>query len=69
MVKNIYGNAMVENAKGMSVIVGSRYGWGKKETLILTENATFKDCQTKTIYQSGDWKLVSVESNNKIEKE
>ena len=59
-VKNICGSATVENAKGMSVIIGSPYGWGKKETLILAENATFKDCQTKTIYQSGNWELVSV---------
>ena len=61
MVKNIYGNATVENAKGMSVIIGSKYGWNKKDTLILAENATFKDCQTKTIYQSGDWTLVKKE--------
>ena len=64
-VKYIYGSATVKNAKGMSVIVGSRYGWGKKETLILAENATFKDCQTKTIYQSGDWKLVGVDEKDR----
>ena len=68
-VENICGSATVENAKGMSVIIGSKYGWNKKDTLILAENATFKDCQTKTIYQSGDWKLVNIESGNKIEKE
>ena len=51
------------------MIIGSEYGWNKKDTLILAENATFKDCQTKTIYQSGDWKLVGAESKNKIEKE
>ena len=59
-VEYIYDNATVEKAKGISIIVGSSYGWNKKETLILAENATFKDCHTKTIYQSGDWKLVSV---------
>ena len=59
-VKYICGSATIKNAKGLSVIVGSRYGWNKKDTLVLTENATFKDCQSKTIYQSGDWKLVSV---------
>ena len=59
-VKNICGSATVENAKGLSVIIGSRYGWSKKDALVLTENATFKDCQTKTIYQSGDWKLINV---------
>ena len=59
-VEDIYDSATVKNAKGISVIIGSEYGWNKKETLILVENATFKDCQTRTIYQSGDWKLVSV---------
>ena len=56
----ICDSAAVENAKGLSVIIGSRYGWSKKDALVLTENATFKDCQTKTIYQSGDWKLINV---------
>lgn len=60
-VENIYDNATVENAKGMSVIIGGECGWNKKDTLILAENATFKDCQTKTIYQSGDWTLVKKE--------
>ena len=64
-VKNICNSATVKNAKGMSVIVGSQYGWGKKETLILAENATFKDCQTKTIYQSGNWKLVGVDEKER----
>ena len=59
-VKNIYGSATVETVKGTAVIIGSEYGWNKKDTLVLTENATFKDCQSKTIYQSGNWKLVSV---------
>ena len=68
-VEYICDSATVENAKGISVIIGSEYGWNKKETLILAENATFKDCQTRTIYQSGDWKLVSVKNKNKIEKE
>ena len=64
-VKYICGSATVENAKGISVIIGSKYGWNKKETLILAENATFKDCQTKTIYQSGDWKLVGVDEKER----
>ena len=59
-VKYICGSATVEYAKGLSAIIGSPYGWDKKDTLILSENATFKDCQSKTIYQSGNWKLVSV---------
>lgn len=59
-VEYICDSATVKNAKGLSVIIGSRYGWSKKDALVLTENATFKDCQTKTIYQSGDWKLINV---------
>ena len=68
-VEYIYDNATVKTVKGTAVIIGSNYGWNKKDTLVLAGNATFKDCQTKTIYQSGDWELVSVESKNKIEKE
>lgn len=59
-VKNICDSATVKYAKGLSVVIGSQYGWGKKDTLILSANATFKDCQSKTIYQSGDWKLINV---------
>ena len=59
-VENIYGSATVGKAYGSCVIIGSKYGWNKKDTLILAENATFKDQETKTIYQSGDWKLVNV---------
>ena len=59
-VRNIGDNATVKKAKGLSVIFGNQFGWDKKDLLILEENATFKDCQTKTIYQSGDWKFVKV---------
>ena len=67
-VKNIYGSATVKNAKGTSVIIGSQYGWNKKDALILAENATFKDCETKTIYQSGNWKSVKVSEKNGVIK-
>ena len=59
-VKYICDNAMVETIKGTAVIIGSKRGWNKKDKLVLAENATFKDLQTKTIYQSGDWKFVKV---------
>ena len=67
-VKYIYGSATVKNAKGTSVIIGSQYGWNKKETLVLAESATFKDCKTKTIYQSGNWELVNVSEQNGVVK-
>lgn len=59
--------AVKEWAKGFSTTIGSPYGWNKKDALILAENATFKDCCTKTIYQSGDWKLVSVKEKGERE--
>ena len=40
--------------------------WYKKDTLVLCDNATFKDAFEKVIYQSGDFKLVTVESGKKI---
>ena len=39
----------------------SWWKWNNKDTIILSDNATFKDNDTKTIYQSGDWKLVLVD--------
>ena len=64
-VGNISGYATVGKAKGSCVIIGSNLGWNKKDTLILAANATFKDCETKTIYQAGDWKLVNVKGGKK----
>ena len=75
-VKNIYGSATVEyicnsatveTAKGFSIIRTSPYSkFNNRDKLILLENATLKDCYEKKIYQSGDFKLVSV-SNGKCE--
>lgn len=65
-VENIYGSATVEKAAGLSVVIGNRRGWNKKDTLILAENATFKDCESKTIYQSGNWKLANVSEQNGV---
>ena len=67
-VKYICGSATVEKAAGLSVVIGNRRGWNKKDTLILAENATFKDCESKTIYQSGNWKLINVSEQNGVIK-
>ena len=56
-VKYICDSATVKKAKGFSTIISSPHGWNKKESLIVSENATFKDCETKTIWQSGKWTL------------
>ena len=61
-----YGSASVE-ACGSAVVFNSLYiPWENQSSLILSENATFKDNIGKVIYQSGDFKLVSVESGKTI---
>ena len=60
-VENIYGNATVENICDNATVISSPYTkWSNSASLIIADNATFKDCYTKTIYQSGGWKLVEV---------
>ena len=60
------GSASVE-ACGSAIIFNSFYSdWKKQSSFILSENATFKDNIGKVIYQSGDFKLVSVESGKTI---
>ena len=46
---------------GNSTAIAPAYSSVPKENIILSDNSTFKDCRTKTIYQSGDWKLEIVE--------
>lgn len=60
----IGGNATVDHIGDNAMIIGSGFGWNNKDALIISGNATFKDCGTKTIYQSGDWKFINVERSN-----
>ena len=60
-VKNIYDNATVEDICGNATVISSSYTkWNNSASLIIAENATFKDCYSKTIYQAGGWKLIEV---------
>ncbi|MBQ7347771.1 MAG: hypothetical protein IJW55_07425 [Clostridia bacterium] len=66
-VEYICGSAQVKKASGVSVICSSQYTkWKNAGSLILCENATFKDNVGKVIYQSGDYKLIHVESGKSI---
>ena len=75
-VNEVYGNATVkwvsENAtvKWVSenaTVASSAYTkWNNAGSLILSDNSTFKDNYGKVIYQSGDYKLISVESGKAI---
>ena len=51
-----WGNSIVK-AWGDSTVVKTRYSVFDKAHLILSDNATFKDCEAKIIYQAGDWEL------------
>ena len=63
-VKYICGNATVENICGNATVISSLYTkWNNSASLIISGNATFKDCYSKTIYQAGGWKFVEVKNN------
>ena len=55
-----YGNAMVYNSPLSSL------KWHKKDSIILRDDAIFKDNETKTIYQAGDWELVLVDKKDEV---
>ena len=58
-VNSIYDDAEVREISGEATIISSQYiKWNKSNLLIITGNALFKDCYTKTIHHSGNWKLV-----------
>ena len=52
-------NATVRAFDNATVTIPS-WSSNKKENIVLMNNSTLKDCNTKTIYQSGDWNLISV---------
>ena len=60
-VNYIYGNATVKSICGKATVISSSYSkWNNSESLIISDNATFKDCYSRTIYQAGGWKFVEV---------
>ena len=60
-VNYIYGNATVKSICGKATVISSSYSkWNNSESLIISDNATFKDCYSKTIYQAGGRKFVEV---------
>ena len=57
-----YGNSTSFHYDNSTSII-PLYSSSKREQFILSQNATLKDCTTKTIYQAGDWNFVKVEEN------
>ena len=63
-VENIYGKATVNNICDNATVISSLYSkWNNSASLIISGNATFKDCYSRTIYQAGGWKFVEVKNN------
>ena len=63
-VENIYDKATVKNICGNATVISSRYAkWNDSASLIISGNATFKDCYSKTIYQAGGGEFVEVKNN------
>ena len=61
-VNEVCGSATVNKVCGSATVISSPYcKWNNSSTIVLCDNATFKDCYTKTIYQAGSWKLVEVQ--------
>lgn len=57
----VYDSATIQNVCGFATVTSSDiFDWKNSGSVILCDNATFRDCKTKTIYQAGDWKLISV---------
>lgn len=60
-VKHIFGSATVENICGNATVISSPYTkWNNSASLIIADNATFKDCYSKTIYQASGWEFVEI---------
>ena len=60
-VNYIYGNATVNYICGNATVISSSYSkWNNSASLIISDNATFKDCYSKMIYQAGGWEFVKV---------
>ena len=64
-ISKVYGSASISEVYGSAIISSPSFGWKNKEKVVISENATFKDNQTKTIWQSGDWKIEILNKENK----
>ena len=74
-VQNMWGSSTVRNMRGSSTvrnmwdsstvqIAENRSKGVSVETIILSQNATIKDCRTKTLYAVGYWKLSIKEASD-----
>ena len=60
-ILNVYDSATILDVYDSATVTSSGiFDWKNSGSVILCNNATFRDRKTRTIYQAGDWKLVSV---------
>ena len=60
-VNNICDNATVKSICGNATVISYSYiKWNNSTSMVIDDNATFKDCYSRTIYQAGEWKFVKV---------
>ena len=64
-ISKVCDSASISRVYGSAIISSPSFGWKNKEKVVISENATFKDNQTKTIWQSGDWKIEILNKENK----
>ncbi len=63
-ISRVCDSASISEVYGSAIISSPSFGWKNKEKVVISENATFKDNQTKTIWQSGDWKIEILNKEN-----
>lgn len=65
LVNNIHNNATVEYIYENAMVISSSYiKWNNSESLVVSDNAMFKDCYTKTAFHAGKWKFIEVRYEN-----
>jgi len=65
-IREMWGSSTVREMRDSSIvsIQNNLFSKGiKQDSIILCDNAVIKDSRTKTIYHSGDWKLVLIENS------
>lgn len=65
LVNNICNNATVEYVYENAMVISSSYiKWNNSASLVVSDNAMFKDCYAKTAFHAGKWKFIEVKYEN-----
>ena len=65
LVNNICNNATVKYVYENAMVISSPYiKWNNSASLVVSDNAIFKDCYAKTAFHAGKWKFIEVKYEN-----